>query len=445
MAKAYKNKQEQEAPNPRPIFSNSYDYYIDYYSEEEENTFRIIKDSWVNISRSNNLSQKLTETELKLISLVSTLIKRSPLGLAYFSLDYLCAKLGITDRQLRTVRKNINHIFSSRWRKATRINGVLKKNVYVFVYTLQGMNLLGTSAKYYKSIKLGTPLPTSINKDEKYINNRSSKSNFYKNSDSLVLAETSEYAKPQEVRAKKECEANTTQTSKIIPLKQHKRVLNKRKKPTNAEIKAKKAKFLYFKQYNKPKSLGEHYPLSQEDCAKLQITSGRDFTLNAMNEILLDMSRKPKLQGHSFVSKARFMAYMATVYRYEGRDAVKTANSAFKLLTRATEAEIIQHTTQAERENYLNLVEQQAITHRSDETQYRAKLVGSLKPSQAYNFLSNLLSINKVGGTFEVIMAEDIELTEFSKKIILDQANAIGAYYGVEKLEFIRRSIEPSL
>jgi len=44
-----------------------------------------------------------------------------------------------------------------------------------------------------------------------------------------------------------------------------------------------------------------------------------------------------------------------------------------------------------------------------------------------------------------VIMAEDIELTEFSKKIILDQANAIGAYYGVEKLEFIRRSIEPSL
>ena len=147
MAKAYKNKQEQEAPNPRPIFSNAYDYYIDYYSEEEENTFRIIKDAWVNISRSNNLSQKLTETELKLISLVSTLIKRSPLGLAYFSLDYLCVKLGITDRQLRTVRKNINHIFSSRWRKATRIKGILKKNVYVFVYTLQGKNLLGTPAK----------------------------------------------------------------------------------------------------------------------------------------------------------------------------------------------------------------------------------------------------------------------------------------------------------
>jgi len=48
------------------------------------------------------------------------------------------------------------------------------------IYTLQGRNLLGTSAKYYESFKLGSPLPISINKDEKYINNRSSKSNFYK-------------------------------------------------------------------------------------------------------------------------------------------------------------------------------------------------------------------------------------------------------------------------
>ena len=438
-------QQEHEVPIPRPTFLNAYNHYLDYYSEEEESTFCIIKDAWTNIYRSNELSQKLTETELKLISLVSTLIKRSPLGIAYFSLDYLCAKLGITDRQLRTVRKNINHIFSSRWRKATLINGVLKKNVYVFVYTLQGRNLLGTSVKYYESIKLGSRLPTSINKDEKYINNRSSKSNFYKNSDCFVLAERSEQAKPQKVIAKKECEENATQSSKIILLKQNKRASNKRKKPTNAEIKAKQAKFLYFKQYDKPKNLGDHYPLRQEDCAKLQITSGRDFTLNAMNEILLDMSRKAKLQGHSFVSKARFMAYMATVYRYEGRDAVKTANSAFKLLTRATEAEIIQHTTQAERESYLNLVEQQAITHRSDETQYRAKLVGSLKPSQAYNFLSSLGTVRRVGEILELHMSQDVLFTDYSLERILSDANAVGGYCGVEKLEIIvKNDKEPS-
>ena len=32
MAKAYKNEvRELNAQNPRPIFSNAYDYYIDYY------------------------------------------------------------------------------------------------------------------------------------------------------------------------------------------------------------------------------------------------------------------------------------------------------------------------------------------------------------------------------------------------------------------------------
>ena len=436
-------KQEQKAP--RPTFPNAYNYYFDYYSEEEDHTFRVTKDTWENICRSNDPSHRLTETELKLVSLVSTLIERSPLGFAYFSLEYLCAKLNITDRQLRTVRKNINHIFLSRWRKATRINGALKKNVYVFAYTPEGRYLLGNSTKHYKSVKLGSPLPTSIYKYEKYINNRSSKSNFYKNSDSLVLAETSKYAKPQEVRAKKECEANATQSSKIIPLKQHKRVLNKRKKPTNAEIKAKQAKFLYFKQYDKPKSLGDHYPLTTEECLELQNRSGRDFTQNAMNEILLDMSRKAKLQGHSFVSKARFMSYMATVYRYEGRDAVKTANSGFKLLARATEAEIIQHTTQAERENYLNLVEQQAITHRSDETQYRAKLVGSLKPSQAYNFLSSLGTVRRVGEILELHMSQDVLFTDYSLERILSDANAVGGYCGVEKLEIIvKNDKEPS-
>jgi hypothetical protein len=156
-----------------------------------------------------------------------------------------------------------------------------------------------------------------------------------------------------------------------------------------------------------------------------------------MNEILLDMSRKPKLQLHSFVSKARFMAYMAIVYRYEGRDAVKTAHSGFKLLARATEAEIIQHTTQAERENYLNLVEQQAITHRSDENQLKAKLANTLPTNAAYNLLSNLKTMYKNGKIFEIFMAKKVDLTAYSLNTILQGANAVGGYCGVEKLEFI--------
>ena len=409
---------------------------------------------WDNIERVNQQNYHTEKTKYlnkQALAVMAAVVPKLERGeRVIFNHKYLSSITLCKRRQNQNIIQELKIVLDIEYHNSVIHKGKKYRHSYEFLYKQQKQENISSSENSIGQFfaRQTPPILYIENKDIEYIRSKNvqeHESNFLQNSVSLVLAETSEYAKPQEVRAKKECEANATQSSKIIPLKQHKRVLNKRKKPTNAEIKAKQAKFLYFKQYDKPKSLGDHYPLSQKDCAKLQITSGRDFTLNAMNEILLDMSRKPKLQGHSFVSKARFMAYMATVYRYEGRDAVKTANSAFKLLTRATEAEIIQHTTQAERENYLNLVEQQAITHRSDETQYRAKLVGSLKPSQAYNFLSNLLSINKVGGTFEVIMGEDIELTEFSKKIILDQANAIGAYYGVEKLEFIRRSIEPSL
>lgn len=75
---------QQEQKAPRHTFSNAYDYYTDYYSEKEENTFRIIKDSWENIHRSNDPSKKITSTDLKLISIISTLVRCDPLEQAYF-------------------------------------------------------------------------------------------------------------------------------------------------------------------------------------------------------------------------------------------------------------------------------------------------------------------------------------------------------------------------
>lgn len=389
MAKAFLNKQELEAP--RPSFPNAYNYYFDYYSEEEEHTFRVTKDTWEDICRSNDPSCRLSETELKLISLVGTLIKRSPLGLAYFSLEYLCAKLNITDRQLRTVRKNIDHIFLSRWKKATRINGTLKKNVYVFAYTPEGRDLLGNSTKHYKSVKVGSPLPTSIYKDEKNINNRSSKSSFYKNS-------------------KKEV------TKKTV-------LSNARKKPTNQERKAK----IYspkFKQYDEPKSLSYHYPLNQEDCTRLQMTSGRNFTLNAMNEILLDMSRKPKESRHEFPSKAAFMAYMRKVYRYEGRDAVKTSNTGFKILARASKAEIVDYTTQSQRDEFMASFEQEAIDFPTPENRFKAKLACTLPPMISYNLLSSIKSISFKNDSLEIHLVNELDVEHY-QQAILKEAMAV--------------------
>jgi hypothetical protein len=109
------------------------------------------------------------------------------------------------------------------------------------------------------------------------------------------------------------------------PVKLKKRLSNQRKKPTNAE---RKARVYHFNQYKEPQNLNYHYPLIKEDGEKLQSLSGREFSLNAMNEILLDMSKR---LDNRFCSKAQFMAYFGKCLRFEIRDSVKTGNDNFRI------------------------------------------------------------------------------------------------------------------
>jgi DNA-binding GntR family transcriptional regulator len=213
---------------------------------------------------------------------------------------------------------------------------------------------------------------------------------------------------------------------------------NSRKNLTTAQTKAKKAKTYRFNQFETPKPKNYFHPLKAEEGSELQVRSGRDFTLNTQNEILLDMAtNRPNLQGHRFKSKAQFMAYMSKALYHEKRDAVKTANINFGIKANETEEIAAKRTKTANIEAYLNKVEQRAIVSRDDAIQFRAKLGGTLEPELAYGILSNLSRFSKEGNIFKLIMSKDIEITDFAKGIILDQANAVGAYNGVERLEFI--------
>ena len=104
---------------------------------------------------------KLTNTQLKLLKIISCYMGISPSKTVYLNLKFICTSLDITDRQLRTVRKGISHLFDSKWRKATKIDGVIRKNVYVFKPIEN--NLSKTS-----ELK-GQKLPTS-NKEDKNLN-----------------------------------------------------------------------------------------------------------------------------------------------------------------------------------------------------------------------------------------------------------------------------------
>lgn len=212
---------------------------------------------------------------------------------------------------------------------------------------------------------------------------------------------------------------------------------NKRRKTTNAQKKTNRVRLLSFRQYSKPQNLQYHYPLTKEDAEELIARSGRNYNLNAQNHILLDMSKKDNLKDRTFCSKAQFMAYMTKTLSNEIRDPEMMSRPNYYIRANLTDEQLKEQKRLARKERFLNAIEQQSITHRSDDTQFRAKLVGTLGTYLAYDILSNLGSVCKNGEVFELRVSKIPELTECSRDIILSQANAVGGYHGVTKLEFI--------
>ena len=230
----------------------------------------------------------------------------------------------------------------------------------------------------------------------------------------------------------------TEPTEAKILVGKKKFVVNSRKKVTNTE---RKGRYYKFKAYDKSRNLADHYPLSQEDCWELQKRSGKAYNLKAMNEILLDLSRKPKTQGHSFISKAKFMSYMTDVYTAEERDVDKVNQAGFKIMKRRPKAEIEEIVTLNQRETYLNQIENAGIHTRCDYTQFRARIAGQFPINLGYNLLKNMIDVKKKDTIFEVIMHKAGELTEHYKRLMISHAKGIGGYAGVDELEFKALSI----
>ena len=255
---------------------------------------------------------------------------------------------------------------------------------------------------------------------------RSSKSKFFKDSNSnnisteIIMAGT------------KKLQTEPTKTE--ISVKKKKFLAHFRKKVINSE---RKSRYQKFKVYDKPKNLKDHYPLIQEDCWKLQKYSGKAYNLNAMNEILLDISRKPKTQGHSFISKAKFMAYMTDVYSKEKRELYKANQANFKIMRRRPKAEVEKIITLNQRENYLNKVENAAIYSRCDYTQFRARVAGNFPINLGYDLLKNMIDVKKHDTIFEVVMHKTVKLTDHYKQLIINHAKGIGSYVGIDELELI--------
>jgi hypothetical protein len=209
------------------------------------------------------IKSKSTKSESKLLDIIFYYMEKSPSKTVYLPLKFLCSKLKITDRQLRTIRNEISHIFLSKWRKATKIDGVIRKNVYVFKQV--GNLTLPTSE--LKTKKLPTSNMEDNNNLNKEIDLGSESSSNFKNS------------------------------------------------------------------YSTPKNLADMISsIDNKICDELRSKSGRSFSDNFIVQLVLKMSKNPKITA-TFNYLKGFIAYMAKALQYEKHDAVKTGNINFRFKT----------------------------------------------------------------------------------------------------------------
>jgi len=176
-------------------------------------------------------------------------------------------------------------------------------------------------------------------------------------------------------------------------------------------------------------SLASFYPLSQSEAAKLQALCGRQFSANAINEILLSMSKR--LTDRFFKSKKAFMNYMAKALTYELRDAVKTSNNSFRIRVNISNDEIIKR----QKEAFLSRIEESTDT--TTAAQLSRKLASILPPDLAYNFLlAAKFPTCGEGNSFEISLQKNIDLSEMQYGLILEQVQSV---YGpsVSSIEFI--------
>ena len=292
--------------------------------------------------------------------------------------------------------------------------------------------IFASHAPQNKGLEEGGGIQTGL--DTKELNNfkkedRSSthmhESNFPINSKIDIIQETSLNTKTSEFSETKKEEVvdnertgfdlDTQQKPVVTELQRKYRIPNKRKKPTNSEN---KAKVFYFNQYETPENLAYHYPLNQDDCNKLQRLSGRPFHLNAMNEILLDMSKR---LDRRFRSKARFLAYFGESLMHEKRDAVQTGNLNFRIKANLTEEDKQQRI----QESFLSEVEQQAITRVCPENQLKARFANVLEKTKAFELLLHFRRLEITRDVMQIYLTDSVELTAFEKSVVLRHVQSI--------------------
>ena len=160
----------------------------------------------------------------------------------------------------------------------------------------------------------------------------------------------------------------------------------------------------------KVKTLKDFYPLVAKDYDSIKLNCGREFSLNAMNEILLDISRR--LTKPKFYSKKGFISYMSKVYRYEMRDASRISRVDFRIRNNYR----FNRFTTSPKEKYLTEIENNSGTEST--ARFKRRIASKLKESSAYKLLINFKRIEIKGGGAKLYLEDTIRLSKNDRRII---------------------------
>ena len=294
-----------------------------YSFKEEKARYRKSYIEWDKIDRANKkinpVRQKsffLSDKANKLLSIIVAKLQKGERVL--LNHKYISTFTIVERRQNVRIIEELAHILDITYHNSITHNGKKYRYSYEFSYKEQK---LGNTACVENSV--GTFMSQQndllyIYKENKNIEDIDPESNFLQNSKEVIAEEnnTPIITFPKE------------------PVKPKKRLLNKRKKPTNTEKKAKVYKPFA---YTKPKNLADMLPLiDHATCDELRSKSGRPFSNNFIIQLVLKMSKNSKIKA-SFDYKNGFIDYMARALRYEKHDAVKTGNINFRFKANISE------------------------------------------------------------------------------------------------------------
>ena len=421
---------EQEAPNNQDQLCKLYSF------KKEKARYRKSYIDWDKIKRANrgNFSrEKAKHLSDAAKTILAPVIQKLEKGERVFLNHKYISTLTFCKRgQNCNIIKQLESVLDITYRNSITVDGKTYRHSYEFAYYKQEIvpQEDNSTAQFIKR-------SDSLNPSYQAISDMSIENNNTESIRSNVHTHKSSFLENSE-----EVISDKNNTTKIVelpkePAKFKKRLANERKKPTNTE---RKARIYRFNQYKEPQDLKHHYPLTKEDAGKLQSLSGRDFSLNAMNEILLDMSKR---RDNRFCSKAQFMAYFSKCLRFEKRDAVKTGNDNFYIKANVTPITQRKIDKENQIEQYLAEVEQIAITHVCPDNQLKARLANTLEPLRSYELLSNIKDFAVIGSIVRIYLRAECELSEHEQNVILTQVQSIYSSpdIEIERVEYVVENV----